>query len=127
MGRRATNCPMDKSLPLAMSDSGARGPLPAIFLGNGVMRYPRDNLQLYHEVRCRHQEGPVCKHCFVRRYHHVPRHCRPYAEGNHCPCTLSDEDQDHCPTREEVLSMDWRIYLGISFHLPTDVDQQAGI
>merc|ERR1712113_251728 len=50
-----------------------------------------------------------------------------YAEGNHCPCSFSNEDQDHCPTREEVLCMDWRIHPGFTLHLPTDVDQQTGI
>lgn len=29
-------------------------------------------------------------------YHHVPRYLRPYAEGNHCPCSLVYEGQDHC-------------------------------
>merc|ERR1712079_655739 len=44
-----------------------------------------------------------------------------------CPCSFSNEDQDHCPTREEVLCMDWRIHPGFTLHLPTDVDQQTGI
>merc|ERR1712136_61683 len=29
-----------------------RSPLPAILLGNGILRCPRDHLQLHHEVRC---------------------------------------------------------------------------
>lgn len=29
-------------------------------------------------------------------YHHVPRYLRPYAEGNHCPCSLVYEGQDYC-------------------------------
>merc|ERR1712226_918865 len=44
-----------------------------------------------------------------------------------CDVDISNEDQDYCTTREEVLCMDWRIHLGFTFHLPTDVDQQTGI
>merc|ERR1712113_683260 len=43
---------------------------------------------------------------------------------NRAPPTKS---QDHCSTRKKILCMDWRLHLGVSFHLPTDVDQQARI
>merc|ERR1712080_440550 len=36
--------------------------------------HPRDHLQLHHEVRRGHQEGPVRQHRHVRRHHHVPRY-----------------------------------------------------
>merc|ERR1739840_20579 len=36
-----------------------RGPLPAFLPRNGGLRHPRDHLQLHHEVRRGHQEGPV--------------------------------------------------------------------
>merc|ERR1711862_828847 len=52
-----------------------RGSLPAILPRNGGLRNPRDHLQLHHEVRCSHQEGPVRQHRHVRRHHHVPRYC----------------------------------------------------
>merc|ERR1712121_474677 len=72
-------------------------------------------------------EGPVRQHCPVRRVHHVPRHCRPYAEGDHRSCSQHYEDQDHCSTREEVLCLDRRIHPGLPLHLPADVDLQAGV
>merc|ERR1712107_407478 len=34
--------------------------------------HPRDHLQLHHEVRRRHQEGPLRQRCSVRWFHHVP-------------------------------------------------------
>merc|ERR1712107_682795 len=52
-----------------------RGSLPAQLPGHGGLRHPRDHLQLHHEVRRRHQEGPVRQHRHVRRHHHVPRYC----------------------------------------------------
>merc|ERR1712066_1106005 len=52
-----------------------RGSLPAFLPWYGVLRNPRDHLQLHHEVRRGHQEGPVRQHCPVRRHHHVPWHC----------------------------------------------------
>merc|ERR1712210_1742 len=52
-----------------------RVPLPAQLPGHGGLRHPRDHLQLHHEVRRGHQEGPVRQHRHVRRHHHVPRYC----------------------------------------------------
>merc|ERR1712107_32558 len=39
--------------------------LPAQLPGHGGLRHPRDHLQLHHEVRRRHQEGPVRQHRHV--------------------------------------------------------------
>merc|ERR1712079_162051 len=96
------------------------------FLGKGRW-YPRDHLQHHHEVRCGHQEGPVRQRCAVRRRHHVPRHCRQNAEGDHRPGSLHHEDQDHRSPREEVLRLDRRLHPGLPVHLPADVDLQAGV
>merc|ERR1719431_445829 len=52
----------------------------------------------------------------VRRHHHVPWYCWPYAEGNHRPCTIHHQDQDHCSTREEVLCLDRRIHPRLPLH-----------
>merc|ERR1719206_990257 len=49
------------------------------------------------------------------------------AEGDHCPCSIHHQDQDHCSTREEVLCLDWRIHPCFPLHLPADVDLQAGV
>ena len=104
-----------------------RGPLPALIPGNGGLRHPRDHLQLHHEVRRRHQEGPVRQHRAVRRHHHVPRYRRQDAEGDHRPRPLHHQDQDHRSPREEVLRLDRRIHPGLPLHLPADVDLQAGV
>merc|ERR1712079_604584 len=61
---------------------------------HGVRRHPRDDLQLHHEVRRGHQEGPVRQHRPLRRHHHVPRHCRQDAEGDDRPRPQHHEDQD---------------------------------
>merc|ERR1712110_1018249 len=53
-----------------------RGSVPAKLPGHGVLRHPRDHLQLHHE------------------------------------------DQDHRPTREEVLCLDRRLHPGFSLNLP---------
>merc|ERR1712048_1387515 len=72
-----------------------RVPLPAFLPRNGVLRSSRDCLQLHHEVRRRHQEGPVRQHCPLRWHHHVPRYCRQNAEGDHRSCPLHHQDQDY--------------------------------
>merc|ERR1711974_185486 len=82
-----------------------RGPLPAFLPRYGVLRCPRDHLQLHHEVRCWHQEGPVRQHRHVRWHHHVPRYRRQDAEGDHRPCSLHHQYQDHRSPREEVLRL----------------------
>merc|ERR1711878_111281 len=105
----------------------SRGSLPAQLPGYGVLRHPRDHRQLHHEVRRRYQEGPVRQHCPLWRHHHVPRHCRQHAEGDHRPCSLHHQDQDHRSPREEVLRLDRRLHPGFPLHLPADVDLQAGV
>merc|ERR1711973_123141 len=105
----------------------SRGSLPAQLPGNGVVRYPRDHLQLHHEVRRRYQEGPVRQHCPLWRHHHVPRNRRQNAEGDHRPGSLHHEDQDHRSPREEVLRLDRRLHPGFPLHLPAGVDLQAGV
>merc|ERR1712078_839888 len=50
-----------------------------------------------------------------------------YAEGDHRPCSLHHQDQDHRSPREEVLRLDRRIHPGFPLHLPADVDLQAGV
>merc|ERR1711936_408854 len=104
-----------------------RVPLPAFLPWYGVLRSPRDRLQLHHEVRCRHQEGPVRQHCPLRWHHHVPRYCRQDAEGDHRSCPIHHQDQDYRSSREEVLRLDRRIHPGLPLHLPADVDHQAGV
>jgi len=63
----------------------------------------------------------------VWRYHHVPWSLRPYAEGDHCSCSLVDEGQDHCSSREKVLCLDRWFYLGFALYVPADVDLEAGV
>src|SRR6266699_3419440 len=60
-------------------------------------------------------------------YNYVPRYLRPYAEGNHCSRPIIHEGQDPRSSRAKVLRLDWWFHLGFSFHLPADVDLQAGI
>merc|ERR1712113_697537 len=88
----------------------SRGPVPAFLPWNGILRYPRDHLQLHHEVRRGHQEGPLRQHCLVRWHHHVPRYRRQNAEGDHRPGPQHNEDQDHRSPREEVLCLHRRIH-----------------
>merc|ERR1712223_1558027 len=124
--RSPTSFPTARSSPSATRGSGAPSPSSSL-PWHGVLRSPRDCLQLHHEVRCRHQEGPVRQHCPVRRHHHVPRYCRQNAEGDHRPGSLHHQDQDYRSPREEVLRLDRRIHPGLPVHLPADVDLQAGV
>lgn len=101
--------------------------VPAVFLGHGVGRYPRDDLQLDHEMRRGHQEGPVRQHGAVRRYHHVPGHRGQDAKGNHVTRAVHHEDQDDRPARAQILRVDRRIHPGVAVHLPADVDLQDRI
>merc|ERR550532_1121308 len=97
------------------------------FLGLESVGIQRDHLQLHHEVRCRHQEGPVRQRCPVWWLHHVPRNRRPYAEGDHRPCPQHHEDQDHRSSREEVLRLDRWLHPGFPLHLPVHVDLKGGV
>uniref|UniRef100_A0A8C3V6C2 Actin gamma 1 n=1 Tax=Catharus ustulatus TaxID=91951 RepID=A0A8C3V6C2_CATUS len=67
--------------------------LPSSSPRHGILRHPRDHLQLHHEVRRGHQEGPVRQHGAVRGHHHVPGHRRPHAEGDHGAGSQHHEDQ----------------------------------
>merc|ERR1711978_623119 len=49
------------------------------------------------------------------------------AEGDHRPCPIHHQDQDHCSPREEVLRLDRWLHLGLPLHFPTDVDHQARV
>jgi actin beta/gamma 1 len=77
------------------------------------------------------EKGPVTNHLLffflVWWYHHVPWYCRPYAKGNHCPCSQLHEDQDRRPSRTQVLCLDRWFHLGLSLYFPTNVDLQARI
>ena len=101
--------------------------VPAVVRRHGVVRHPRDVLQLHHEVRRRHPQGPLRQHGPVWRHHHVPGHRRPHAEGDHGSGAGHDEDQDHRSTRTQVLGVDRRLHPRVAVHVPADVDQQAGI
>ena len=50
----------------------------------GICWNPRDVLQLDHEVRRGHQEGPVRQLCAVRRIHHVPWYVPPLSAQSAC-------------------------------------------
>merc|ERR1711990_1154297 len=99
--------------------------VPPIFLGYGSRRPLRRLLQRHHEVR--HPQGSLRQHRLVRRFHHVSRYRRSYAEGNHSNGSFHHEDQDHRSSREEILRLDRRLHLGFPLHLPGDVDLQAGV
>ena len=51
-----------------------RGPLPTQLNRQGKRGDSRNDVQLDHEVRRRHQEGLVRKHRPFGRNHHVPRY-----------------------------------------------------
>merc|ERR1711990_460849 len=101
--------------------------VPPSFLGYGSRRFARRLLQLHHEVRHRHPQGSVRQHRLVRRFRHVSRYRRSYAEGDHANGAFHHEDQDHRSSREEILRLDRRLHLGFSLHLPGDVDLQARV
>ncbi len=60
-------------------------------------------------------------------YHHVPRSLGPYAEGDHCSCSLVDEGQDHRSPRAQVLRLDRWFHSRLPLDLPADVDLEAGV
>merc|ERR1712013_382250 len=100
-------------------------------LARHVRRHPSCPLPVrfwsYHRYRPRLRRWCLPHRPNLRRYDHVPRYRRPYAEGDLRPRPTHHEDQDRRPTREEILRLDWRIHLGFPVHLPTDVDQQTRI
>ncbi|XP_077377904.1 actin, cytoplasmic 1-like isoform X2 [Festucalex cinctus] len=108
----------------------ARPPLMTICLyvfRYGVGRYPRDNLRQHHEMRHGHPEAPVRQHSTVGWQHHVPRHGRQDAEGDHRPGPTRHEGQGDRSSRKEILGVDRRFHSGLPRHLPEDVDHQAGL
>jgi actin-related protein len=60
-------------------------------------------------------------------YHHVPRYQRPHAKGDHRPCPIQHEGQDHRTTRAQVLCVDWWFHSRLALDLPADVDFKAGV
>jgi len=60
-------------------------------------------------------------------YHYVSWYLGSYAEGNHDTCAIVNEGQDNRTTRAQILRLDWWFYPGVSLHLPTDVDLEAGV
>ena len=40
---------------------------------------------------------------------------------------LYNESKNNCPTREEILSLDWWLYLGFTANISKHVDKQTGI
>jgi actin len=60
-------------------------------------------------------------------YHHVPRYLRPYAKGDHRPCPVVHEGQDHRSPGAQVLRLDRWFHFGLALHLPADVDLKAGV
>uniref|UniRef100_A0A674HRG0 Actin, gamma-enteric smooth muscle n=3 Tax=Passeriformes TaxID=9126 RepID=A0A674HRG0_TAEGU len=119
--RRAGHHHRQRAVPVS------RDPVPALLHRHGVRRHPRDHLQLHHEVRHRHPQGPVRQQRPVGGHHHVPRHRRPHAEGDHRAGAQHHEDQNHRPAGAQVLGVDRRLHPGLALHLPADVDQQTRV
>ena len=69
----------------------------------------------------------LCQHCYVRRYHHVPRNPRETQQRSHCPCPRIHEDQGCCSPREKILCLDRRINPFIPINLLGHVDLQSRI
>merc|ERR1712137_248316 len=67
------------------------------------------------------------QHRAVWWHHHVPRHRRPYAEGNHGAGPVHHEDQDHRAPRAQIFGLDRWFHPGLSVHLPADVDLETGV
>lgn len=65
--------------------------------------------------------------CAVWRNYHVPRYLRSHAKGNHRPCSIIHEGQDHRTTRAKILCLDRWFYSGFPLNLPTNVDLKARI
>jgi actin beta/gamma 1 len=59
--------------------------------------------------------------------HHVPRYLRPHAEGDHRPCPLVHEGQDHRAPRAKILRLDRWFDPGFPVDLPADVDLEARV
>ena len=59
-------------------------------------------VQLDHEVRPGHPQGPLRQHRHVGRHDYVRGHLGPHAEGDHRPRAVVDEGQDRGPARARV-------------------------
>jgi len=103
------------------------GALPAVLPRPRDHRYPRDDVQLDHEVRCRYPARSLRQHRPVGRIHHVPRSRRSNAEGSHRALARLKQSQDHRSARAEVLGLDRRLDTRLSVDVPADVDQQARV
>ena len=79
---------------------------------------PRDDVQLDHEVRRGHPEGPVREHRAVGRVDDVSGDRGPDEQGDHGAGTVEHEDQGGGASGEEVQRVDRRVDLGISEHFP---------
>ena len=77
---RVTRRPGDHHWQRKIQKSRVR--VPAIFPWSRVCRNPRNDLQLYHEVRCGHQTRPLPQHGSLGRFHHVSGHRWQNAEGD---------------------------------------------
>merc|ERR1711964_105059 len=125
--RRATSSQTARSSPSATSVSVLQRLSSSRPSSETGCRYPRDHLQLDHEVRPRHPKGPLRQHRHVWRYHHVLRHLGPHAEGDHRSCPVLDEGQDRRSPRAQVLCLDRWFHPRLALHLPADVDLEAGV
>ena len=125
--RSRTSCPTARSSPSATSASAA--PRPSSSPPSSAWRRPAStsHLQLDHEVRRRHPQGPVRQRRPLGRHHHVRRHRRPHVQGDHRPRARLDEGQDHRAPGAQVLRLDRRLHPLVALHLPADVDLQAGV
>ena len=105
----------------------SRGLVSALVFGPWNSGCSRDHFQLDYEVRYRYPKRFVLEYSVVRRYHHVPRHCGPYAQRNRQLGAQLNESQDHCTTRAQVLCLDRWLHFGFSVHIPEHVDFKAGV
>merc|ERR1719453_1652590 len=103
------------------------GPLPANVPWHGGGRRARDDVQLDHEVRRRHPQGPLRQRRPLGRHHHVRGHRRPHVQGDHRARARLDEGQDHRAPRAQVLGLGRRLHPLVALDLPADVDLQAGV
>ena len=104
-----------------------RGALQPVHRGHGGGGYPRDHLQLHHEVRRGHPQRPVLQHRPLRRYHHVPGCRRSHVQRDHRAGAVIHEDQGCRAPRAQVLRVDRRFHPRVALHLPADVDRQVRV
>ena len=105
----------------------SRSSVPAIVPRHGNRWYSRNLLQLDHEVRHWYSQGSVRQYSLVGWHHHVPRHRRPHAKGDHCLGAKQHEGQDHRSAGAQILCLDRWLHPGLIVHLSVHVDLQAGV